>query len=245
MLLPFISLKVNVTHQNRCHFSLFFFFLKQLEKASSVCVCVHDCVQSWLGLVADGIKGTYNRSVFHRGIQRLRTVAVSREDRRGFYKPTAFRTNSFKHYSQGWISFSLTDLRIFKWFRQSAAFFFWILRYEGFLAPLAMIVLNILLLLSFSFKTGISTVKHFNLLTIRSVICSPFSLVFPSFLLRLRNIYCTYWCYRFLLNQQSTCAGHIARFSRQQPRVPGVAVCACNSEDVFFLLLGYRRWLDK
>lgn len=169
MLLPFISLKVNVTYQNRCHFSVLLFpLLKQLEKAVSVymCVCVHDRVQSRLGLVADGIKGTYNCSVFHQGIWRVRTIAVPLEDRRGFYKLTAFRTSSFKHYSQGWISFSFTDLRIFKWFRQSAAFFFWILPYEGFLALLAMIVLNILLLLSFSFKTGISTVKHFNLLTI-------------------------------------------------------------------------------
>lgn len=92
--------------------------------------------------------------------------SVSREDRRGFYKPKAFCTSSFKHYSEGWISFSLTDLRIFKWFRQSAAFFFWILPYEGFPALLAVIVLNILLLLSFSFKIGISIVKHFSLLTI-------------------------------------------------------------------------------
>lgn len=43
MLLPFISLKVNVTYQNRCHFSVLLFpLLKQLEKAVSVymCVCV-------------------------------------------------------------------------------------------------------------------------------------------------------------------------------------------------------------
>lgn len=131
-----------------------------------VCVCVHDLAQSQLWLIADGIKGTYNHSVFHQGICRVCTIVASLEDRRGFYKPKAFCTSSFKHYSEGWISFSLTDLRIFKWFRQSAAFFFWILPYEGFPALLAMIVLNILLLLSFSFKTGISIVKHFNLLTI-------------------------------------------------------------------------------
>lgn len=41
MLLPFISLKADVTYQNRCHFSLLFFpFLKQLQKALCVCVCV-------------------------------------------------------------------------------------------------------------------------------------------------------------------------------------------------------------
>lgn len=188
MLLPFISLKVNVAYQNQCHFSLLFFLLlKQLEKAGSVCVCVHDCARSWLGLVADGINGTRNRSVFHQGIWRVRTIAASLEDRRGFYKPAAFCTSSFKHYSQGWISFSLADLRIFKWFRQSAAFFFWILPYEGFLALLAMIVLNILLLLSFSFKTGISTVKHFKLLTVcyllsilSSFHCSLYSYEIPT-----------------------------------------------------------------
>lgn len=163
MLLPFISLKANVTYQNWCRFSLFFSLLKQLGKAASV--CVHSHAQSWLGLVADSIKGTYNRSVFHQGIWRVCTTAASLQDRRSFYKPMAFHTSSFKHSSQGWISFSLTDLRIFKWFRQSAAFFFWILLYEGFPALLAMIVLNILLLLSFSFKTWISTIKHFNLLT--------------------------------------------------------------------------------
>lgn len=148
-------------------FTLILHFAQTAGK-SQLCVCVwaHNHTQSRLGLVADGIKGTYNRSVFHQGIWGVCTIAVSLEDRRGFYKPTAFCTSSFKHYSQGWISFSLTDLRIFKWFRQSAAFFFWILPYEAFLAPLAMIVLNIPLLLSFSFKTGISTIKHFNLLTI-------------------------------------------------------------------------------
>lgn len=146
-------------------FTLFFSLLKQLGKAASVCVCVHSHAQLRLGLVADSIKGTYNRTVFHQGISGVCTTAASLEGRRSFYKPMAFHASSFKHNSQGWISFSLTDLRIFKWFRQSEAFFFWILLYEGFLALLAMIVLNILLLLSFSFKTGISTIKHFNLLT--------------------------------------------------------------------------------
>lgn len=106
MLLPFISLKVNVTYQNQCHFSLLLFpLLKQLRKAGSVCVylcvCVHDHTQLQLGLIADGINGTYNRSVFHQGIWRVHTIAVSLEDRRGFYKPTAFCITFFKHYSQG------------------------------------------------------------------------------------------------------------------------------------------------
>lgn len=168
-------------------------------------------------------------------------MAASPQDRRSFYKATPLRTSSFKHYSQGWISFSLTDLRIFKWFRQSAAFFFWILPYEDFPALLAMIVLNILLLLSFSFKTGISTVKHFNLLTICYLL---------SILSRLSVV--PYTAMKHLLHllmlpviTKAAEYMHRAHCQTHPPRVPGVVLCACNPGDVSFSLLGCRRWLDK
>lgn len=168
-------------------------------------------------------------------------MTASSQARRSFYKATSFHTSSFKHYRQGWISFSLTDLRIFKWFRQSAAFFFWILPCEDSPDLLAMIVLNILLLLSFSFKTGISTIKHFNLLTICYLlsILSCLSVVPYTAMKHLLHL--------LMLPVITKAAEYIHRAQCQihQPWVPGVMVCACNPGNVCFSLLGCRCWLDK
>lgn len=199
-----------------------------------VCTTAHSH-NSGPSLVALGV---YIITVFfHQGIWRVCTIIASLEDSRGFYKPMASCTSSFKHYSQGWISFSLTDLRIFKWFRQSAALFFWILPYKGFLALLAMIVLNTLLLLFFS-------LKHFNLLTscyLLSFLCCHSIVPFTAMIYVLHLLMLQF----FIKTAEIPVWGTMPNSADNNLGSLELRFAPVNSKDVFFLLLSCRHWLDK
>lgn len=149
------------------HFTLILSPPKQLQKYSCMCVWEKESTHSCCSASSLPALRVWVISLFfYQGICRVCIISLSLEDGRGFYKPVAFRTSSFKHYSRWQVSFGFVDLSTSKWSRDSVAYSFLILPCDCFIALLAMIVLNILWPLSFLLKIRISTIKHFNLLTI-------------------------------------------------------------------------------